>query len=82
MQVGGSGWTEAIPLDSSAAASTGEATSKPVLVRAHVPEWGTVNEIVSHLDIAGTGYERTLVSTGFGKLTSNLHSPAHDLHEN
>jgi len=33
-----------------------------VLIRADIPEWGTVHEIVARLDLVGSGFERTLVS--------------------
>ena len=62
MQAVNSGWTEPLPLDSGAAASTGEASSKPVLVRAKIPEWGSVHEFVARLDLVGSGFERTLVT--------------------
>jgi hypothetical protein len=32
-----------------------------VLVRAEIPDWGTVHEIVARLDLVGSGFERTLV---------------------
>ena len=60
-----SGWTDPLPLDSGAAASTGEASSKPVLVRAKIPEWGSVHEFVARLDLVGSGFERTLVPHSF-----------------
>lgn len=61
-KAGNSGWTDPLPLDSVAAASTGEASSKPVLVRAAIPEWGSVHEFVARLNLVGSGFERTLVS--------------------
>lgn len=64
LQIGESGWTDPLPLDSGAAACTGEASSKPVLVRAYIPDLGSTHEMVARLDLAGSGFERTLVSFG------------------
>ncbi len=36
--------------------------TKPVLLRAQIPEWGTVHEVVARVEMAGTGFERTMVS--------------------
>ena len=60
-QVGGSGWTEAIPLDSSPGAADGQTDSKPFLIRAKVPEWGQVHEFIAFSEFAGAGFERTMV---------------------
>lgn len=61
IKVAGSGWTSPLPLDSAAAGGAGEASSKPVLIRAHVPELGATHELVARLELGGTGFERTLV---------------------
>ncbi len=36
--------------------------TKPVLLRAQIPEWGTVHEVVARVEMAGAGFERTMVS--------------------
>ncbi|KAK9908805.1 hypothetical protein WJX75_003140 [Coccomyxa subellipsoidea] len=61
LKVGESGWTAPLPLES----GTGEEgpddiNTKPVLIRARIPEWGTVHEIVARLELVGGGFERTL----------------------
>ena len=38
-------------------------STKPVLIRAQIPEWGTVHEVVARVEMAGIGFERTMVST-------------------
>ena len=63
VQVVDSGWTEPLPIDSGAAASTGESSSKPVMIRARIPQWGSVHELVARLDLVGSSFGRTLVST-------------------
>lgn len=61
-QVGESGWTSPLPLESSANTEAPEDFNiKPVLIRARVPEWGTVHEITARLELVGNGFERTLV---------------------
>ena len=35
---------------------------KPVLLRAQIPEWGTVHEMVARVEMAGAGFEHTMVS--------------------
>ena len=37
--------------------------TKPVLLRAQIPEWGTVHEVVARVEMAGSGFERTMVKT-------------------
>lgn len=62
MQVGESGWAPPLPLESSDNSQTEDLNTKPVLLRARIPEWGTVHEIVVRVDMAGSGFERTMVS--------------------
>ena len=62
MQVGESGWTSPLPLESNANTEAPEDFNiKPVLIRARIPEWGTVHEITARLELVGNGFERTLV---------------------
>ena len=62
--MGESGWTAPLPLESSAGEEgPDDINTKPVLIRARIPEWGTVHEIVARLELIGGGFERTLVST-------------------
>ena len=62
MQVGESGWTTPLPLESNANTEAPEDFNiKPVLIRARIPEWGTVHEITARLELVGNGFERTLV---------------------
>ena len=46
--------------------------TKPVLVRARIPEWGSVHELVARLDLVGSGFERTVVRSC---LTIPFHHP-------
>ena len=62
--MGESGWTQPLPLESSAGAEGAppeDINTKPVLVRARIPEWGTCHELVARLELVGGGFERTLV---------------------
>ena len=60
--MGESGWTPPLPLESNANTEAPEDfNTKPVLIRARVPEWGTVHEITARLELVGHGFERTLV---------------------
>ena len=60
--MGESGWTSPLPLESNANTEAPEDfNTKPVLIRARVPEWGTVHEITARLELVGHGFERTLV---------------------
>ena len=62
IQVGESGWTSPLPLESNANTEAPEDFNiKPVLIRARIPEWGTVHEITARLELVGNGFERTLV---------------------
>lgn len=64
--MGESGWTAPLPLESSASAEgPDDINTKPVLVRARIPEWGTVHDIVARVELVGGGFERTLVSALF-----------------
>lgn len=61
--MGESGWTAPLPLESNANTEAPEDFNiKPVLIRARIPEWGTVHEITARLELVGNGFERTLVS--------------------
>ena len=61
LQVGESGWAPPLPPESSDNSQSEDLNSKPVLLRARIPEWGTVHEVVVRVDMAGTGFERTMV---------------------
>ena len=70
--MGESGWTPPLPLESNANTEAPEDfNTKPVLIRARVPEWGTVHEITGRLELVGHGFERTLV-----RLQTHLQTPA------
>ena len=61
--MGESGWTSPLPLESNANTEAPEDFNiKPVLIRARIPEWGTVHEMTARLELVGNGFERTLVS--------------------
>ena len=40
--------------------------TQPILIRAKIPEWGTVHEVVARTELVGRGFERTLVSSRGG----------------
>ena len=62
-QIGESGWAPPLPLESSNNNSQpDDVSTKPVLIRAQIPEWGTVHEVVARVEMAGIGFERTMVS--------------------
>lgn len=72
-QVGESGWTAPLPLESNAGAEgPDDINTKPVLIRARIPVWGTVHEIVARLELVGGGFERTLVGS-CTNITSKIH---------
>lgn len=61
-QVGESGWSAAIPLESTSTISQAQDfNTKPVLLRARVQEWGVMYEVVARLELVGGGFERTMV---------------------
>lgn len=61
-QIGESGWAPPLPLESSNNNSQpDDVSTKPVLIRAQIPEWGTVHEVVARVEMAGVGFERTMV---------------------
>ena len=61
-QIGESGWAPPLPLESSNNNSQpDDVSTKPVLIRAQIPEWGTVHEVVARVEMAGLGFERTMV---------------------
>lgn len=61
-QIGESGWAPPLPLESSNNNSQpDDVSTKPVLIRAQIPEWGTVHEVVARVEMAGIGFERTMV---------------------
>ena len=63
-QVGESGWSQPLPLESSNSGNQEEdVNTRPVLLRAHIPDWGTVHEVVARVEMAGSGFEHTMVST-------------------
>ena len=63
-QVGQSGWTRPLPLENGSVGSEVEDfNTQPVLIRAKIPEWGTVHEVVARTELVGRGFERTLVSS-------------------
>ena len=62
LQVGQSGWTRPLPLENGGVGSEVEDfNTQPVLIRAKIPEWGTVHEVVARTELVGRGFERTLV---------------------
>jgi len=63
LQIGESGWAPPLPLESSNSSSQADdMNTKPVLLRAQIPEWGTVHEVVARVEMAGAGFQRTMVS--------------------
>lgn len=61
-QVGESGWTEALNLESRADLDQAQDFSvRPVLIRARMPSWGAVAEVVARLEVVGSSFERTMV---------------------
>ena len=61
-QIGESGWAAPLPLESSNNNSQpDDVSTKPVVIRAQIPEWGTVHEVVARVEMAGVGFERTMV---------------------
>ena len=63
LQIGESSWAPPLPLESSDSSSQADdMNTKPVLLRAQIPEWGAVHELVARVEMAGTGFERTMVS--------------------
>ena len=70
LQIGESGWAPSLPLKSSDnSIQPDDMNTKPVLVRAQIPEWGTVHELVARVEMAGAGFERTMVSDCSGDTT-------------
>ncbi|KAL3132004.1 hypothetical protein ABBQ32_14227 [Trebouxia sp. C0010 RCD-2024] len=62
LRIGESGWAPPLPLESSNNNSQpDDVSTKPVLIRAQIPEWGTVHEVVARVEMAGIGFERTMV---------------------
>ncbi len=62
LQIGESGWAPPLPLESSDSSSQADdMNTKPVLLRAQIPEWGSVHEVVARVEMAGAGFERTMV---------------------
>ena len=62
VQIGESGWAPPLPLESSDGSNQpDDVNTKPVLLRARIPEWGTVHEVVARVEMAGSGFERTMV---------------------
>ncbi|DBB13347.1 TPA: hypothetical protein ACH3X3_005082 [Trebouxia sp. C0006] len=62
LRIGESGWAPPLPLESSDSSSQADdMNTKPVLLRAQIPEWGTVHEVVARVEMAGAGFERTMV---------------------
>ncbi|KAK9827173.1 hypothetical protein WJX74_009221 [Apatococcus lobatus] len=62
LKVGESGWSAAIPLESTSTISQAQDfNTKPVLLRAPVQEWGVMYEVVARLELVGGGFERTMV---------------------
>ncbi|DBA65520.1 TPA: hypothetical protein ACH3X2_003176 [Trebouxia sp. C0005] len=62
LRIGESGWAPLLPLESSDSSSQADdMNTKPVLLRAHIPDWGTVHEVVARVEMAGAGFERTMV---------------------
>lgn len=59
LRVGSSGWTEALPLEGAEGAE--ELEARPALLRAAVPAWGALYELVARLELLGSDFERTLV---------------------
>lgn len=71
LQVGDSGWTAPMPLESGAQGEgTEQLNTRPVLVRAKIPSWGTMHEVVARLDLVGGGFARTMVSTRCRRMQS------------
>ena len=67
LQVGQSGWTRPLPLENGGVGSEVEDfNTQPVLIRAKIPEWGTVHEVVARTELVGRGFERTLVRSWGG----------------
>ncbi len=63
LQIGESGWAPPLPLESSDSSSQADdMNTKLVLLRAQIPEWGSVHEVVARVKMAGAGFERTMVS--------------------
>ena len=42
--------------------------TKPMLIRARIPSWGTQHDVVVRLDLVGGGFARTMVRACLGKL--------------
>ncbi|DBB13383.1 TPA: hypothetical protein ACH3X3_005116 [Trebouxia sp. C0006] len=62
LRIGESGWAPLLPLESSDSSSQADdMNTKPVLLRAQIPEWGTVHEVVARVEMAGAGFERTMI---------------------
>ncbi len=58
LRVGESGWTAPLPLEGGEGGE--ELEARPVLVRAAVPAWGALYELVARLELLGADFERTL----------------------
>ncbi|DBB13333.1 TPA: hypothetical protein ACH3X3_005068 [Trebouxia sp. C0006] len=62
LRIGKSGWAPPLPLESSDSSSQADdMNTKPMLLRAQIPEWGTVHEVVARVEMAGAGFEHTIV---------------------
>lgn len=72
-QIGESGWAPPLPLESSNNNSQpDDVSTKPVVIRAQIPEWGTVHEVVARVEMAGVGFERTMVGDDTTRLCMML----------
>eukprot|EP00884_Botryococcus_braunii_P010316 jgi/Botrbrau1/19286/Bobra.0073s0029.1 len=61
LKVGESAWTEPLNLDSRADLDQAQDFSvRPVLIRARMPSWGAVAEVVARLEVVGSSFERTM----------------------
>ncbi|KAK9834254.1 hypothetical protein WJX81_000411 [Elliptochloris bilobata] len=58
LRIGSSGWTEPLPLEG--ADGTEDMEARPALIRAAVPAWGALYELVARLELLGSDFERTL----------------------
>lgn len=70
LRTGSSGWTEALPLEGAEGAE--ELEARPALLRAAVPAWGALYELVARLELLGSEFERTLVGIRVRDLGSGL----------
>ncbi len=73
LQIGESGWAPSLPLESSDNSSQADdMNTKPVMLRAHIPEWRPVHEVVARVEIIGAGFERIMVSHCALKVSGKL----------